>query len=65
MTPTHPNSPLAAPAEDMLIADDLELLSIEDLSAAGGMVEPLKGNCFGTLGSAGCPACFGTLGSFT
>lgn len=35
-------------------------LDIDELEEGG-----LAGNCFGTLGTAGCPACFGTLGSFT
>lgn len=35
-------------------------LDIDELDEGG-----MTGNCFGTLGSATCPACFGTLGSFT
>ncbi|MFF9852904.1 thiocillin family RiPP [Streptomyces litmocidini] len=41
---------------DGLVAEDI---AIEELTDAGGT------NCFGTLGSAGCPVCFGTYGCAT
>ncbi|MFD8981874.1 hypothetical protein [Streptomyces sp. NPDC059564] len=36
-----------------------EDIAIEELTEAGGT------NCFGTLGSMGCPTCFGTYGCAT
>ncbi|MEV7025025.1 hypothetical protein [Kitasatospora sp. NPDC093558] len=41
---------------DALVTEDI---AIEELTEAGGT------NCFGTLGSAGCPVCFGTAGCAT
>jgi hypothetical protein len=41
-----------------------ELPEVEDI-AIENLADTVAGNCLGTLGSAGCPACFGTLGSFT
>lgn len=45
---------------DNIALNDIEietLVSTEDLEAAAG------GGCFGTFGTAGCPASFGTYGS--
>ncbi|NUR92230.1 MAG: thiocillin family RiPP [Nonomuraea sp.] len=41
-----------------------EMAQIDDL-VIEDLTDTAAGNCFGTLGSFGCPACFGTLGSFT
>jgi hypothetical protein len=44
--------------ELLVAAPAVEEIVIEEMTEVGGM------STFGTLGSAGCPACFGTSGCF-
>ena len=60
---THHDASASFSGDITASAVDLEMLSIEDLTGTADL--DAAGNCFGTLGSFGCPACFGTLGSFT